>query len=145
MPVPELRFYFFLAAVRITFGSEYTMHSIPNPIEKCDYLKFLSLSLETPAIFELPMFPEWSVYHIVLAKNMLKKIIMICTCLYQFSFLNMADREERRFAELSRESVRLLAESAGVDLGDDVTAILAEDVCYRLREATQVRARCMRY
>lgn len=54
----------------------------------------------------------------------------------------MADREERRFAEVSRESVRLIAESAGVELGDDVAALLAEDVCYRLREATQV---CVKY
>ena len=51
----------------------------------------------------------------------------------------MADREERRFAEVPRESVKLVAESAGVELGDDVAALLAEDVCYRLREATQVR------
>lgn len=47
-------------------------------------------------------------------------------------------REERRFAEVPRESIKLMAESAGVDLGDDVAAMLAEDVCYRLREATQV-------
>lgn len=51
----------------------------------------------------------------------------------------MAEREERRFAEVPRESVKLMAESAGVELGDDVAALLAEDVCYRLREATQVR------
>ena len=51
----------------------------------------------------------------------------------------MADREERRFAEAPRESVKLVAESAGVELSDDVAALLAEDVCYRLREATQVR------
>ena len=50
----------------------------------------------------------------------------------------MADREERRFAEVSRDSVKLMAESAGVELGDEVAALLAEDVCYRLREATQV-------
>ncbi|NWV22279.1 TAF6L factor, partial [Origma solitaria] len=30
-----------------------------------------------------------------------------------------------------------MAESAGVELSDDVAALLAEDVCYRLREATQ--------
>jgi hypothetical protein len=46
--------------------------------------------------------------------------------------------EERRFAEVPRESVKLMAESAGVELSDDVAALLAEDVCYRLREATQV-------
>jgi len=51
-----------------------------------------------------------------------------------------ADRgDERRFAEVPRDSVKLVAESAGVELGDDVAALLAEDVCYRLREATQVR------
>ncbi|KAF3836748.1 hypothetical protein F7725_004212 [Dissostichus mawsoni] len=50
----------------------------------------------------------------------------------------MADREERRFAEVSRDSVKLMAESSGVELGDDVATLLAEDVCYRLREATQV-------
>uniref|UniRef100_A0A8C9L1Z6 TATA box binding protein associated factor (TAF) histone-like fold domain-containing protein n=1 Tax=Serinus canaria TaxID=9135 RepID=A0A8C9L1Z6_SERCA len=30
-----------------------------------------------------------------------------------------------------------MAESAGVELSDEVAALLAEDVCYRLREATQ--------
>ncbi|XP_027562190.1 TAF6-like RNA polymerase II p300/CBP-associated factor-associated factor 65 kDa subunit 6L isoform X2 [Neopelma chrysocephalum] len=49
----------------------------------------------------------------------------------------MAEREERRFVELPRDSVRLMAESAGLELSDDVAALLAEDVCYRLREATQ--------
>uniref|UniRef100_A0A669DHB8 TAF6-like RNA polymerase II p300/CBP-associated factor-associated factor 65 kDa subunit 6L n=1 Tax=Oreochromis niloticus TaxID=8128 RepID=A0A669DHB8_ORENI len=57
----------------------------------------------------------------------------------------MADREERRFAEVSRESVRLMAEGAGVELGDDVAALLAEDVCYRLREATQSSSQFMRH
>lgn len=52
----------------------------------------------------------------------------------------MNERDERRFAEVSHESVRLMAESAGVELDDDVAALLAEDVCYRLREATQVSA-----
>ncbi|XP_026573475.1 TAF6-like RNA polymerase II p300/CBP-associated factor-associated factor 65 kDa subunit 6L [Pseudonaja textilis] len=50
----------------------------------------------------------------------------------------MSEREERRFVEIPRESVRLMAESAGVELTDEVAALLAEDVCYRLREATQV-------
>uniref|UniRef100_A0A3Q1CT55 TAF6-like RNA polymerase II p300/CBP-associated factor-associated factor 65 kDa subunit 6L n=1 Tax=Amphiprion ocellaris TaxID=80972 RepID=A0A3Q1CT55_AMPOC len=57
----------------------------------------------------------------------------------------MADREERRFAEVHRESVKLMAESAGVELGDDVAALLAEDVCYRLREATQSSSQFMRH
>lgn len=47
-------------------------------------------------------------------------------------------REERRFAEVSRDSIKLMAESSGVELGDELASMLAEDVCYRLREATQV-------
>ncbi|XP_037116471.1 TAF6-like RNA polymerase II p300/CBP-associated factor-associated factor 65 kDa subunit 6L isoform X2 [Syngnathus acus] len=57
----------------------------------------------------------------------------------------MAERDERRFAEVSRESVKLMAESAGVELDDDVAALLAEDVCYRLREATQCGSHFMRH
>uniref|UniRef100_A0A8C4TW85 TATA box binding protein associated factor (TAF) histone-like fold domain-containing protein n=1 Tax=Falco tinnunculus TaxID=100819 RepID=A0A8C4TW85_FALTI len=53
----------------------------------------------------------------------------------------MSEREERRFVELPRESVRLMAESAGLELSDEVAALLAEDVCYRLREATQSPSR----
>lgn len=52
----------------------------------------------------------------------------------------MSEREERRFVEIPRESVRLMAESTGLELSDEVAALLAEDVCYRLREATQVRS-----
>lgn len=63
---------------------------------------------------------------------------------FQFATVNMNDRDERRFAEVSHESVRLMAESAGVELDDDVAALLAEDVCYRLREATQVGAGAVR-
>ncbi|KAM6949477.1 TAF6-like RNA polymerase II p300/CBP-associated factor-associated factor 65 kDa subunit 6L [Aplochiton taeniatus] len=57
----------------------------------------------------------------------------------------MADREEKRFAEVPRESVKLMAESAGVELSDEVAALLAEDVCYRLREATQSSSQFMRH
>ncbi|MGH0163364.1 UNVERIFIED_CONTAM: hypothetical protein FKN15_044076 [Acipenser sinensis] len=49
----------------------------------------------------------------------------------------MADREERKFAEVPRDSVKMMAESVGVELSDDIAAMLAEDVCYRLREAAQ--------
>nr|XP_061815356.1 TAF6-like RNA polymerase II p300/CBP-associated factor-associated factor 65 kDa subunit 6L [Nerophis lumbriciformis]XP_061815996.1 TAF6-like RNA polymerase II p300/CBP-associated factor-associated factor 65 kDa subunit 6L [Nerophis lumbriciformis] len=59
--------------------------------------------------------------------------------------VTMAEREERRFAEVSRDSVKLMADSAGVELGDDVAALLAEDVCYRLREATQSSSQFMRH
>lgn len=62
--------------------------------------------------------------------------------MFAFSRFNAADmtesREERRFAEVSRDSIKLVAESSGVELGDELASMLAEDVCYRLREATQV-------
>ena len=47
--------------------------------------------------------------------------------------------EERRFAELPRDAVRRMAEGAGAELSEEGAALLAEDVCYRLREAAQVR------
>lgn len=53
----------------------------------------------------------------------------------------MTEREERRFVEVPRESIKLMAESTGVELSEEVAALLAEDVCYRLREATQVFTR----
>ncbi|XP_036716887.1 TAF6-like RNA polymerase II p300/CBP-associated factor-associated factor 65 kDa subunit 6L isoform X2 [Balaenoptera musculus] len=56
----------------------------------------------------------------------------------QSSIGAMSEREERRFVEIPRESVRLMAESTGLELSDEVAALLAEDVCYRLREATQL-------
>lgn len=57
----------------------------------------------------------------------------------------MSEREERRFVEIPRESVRLMAESTGLELSDEVAALLAEDVCYRLREATQVHSPASQY
>ncbi|GAA6100848.1 TAF6-like RNA polymerase II p300/CBP-associated factor-associated factor 65 kDa subunit 6L isoform X1 [Tachysurus ichikawai] len=54
-------------------------------------------------------------------------------------------REERRFAEVSRDSIKLMAESAGVELGDDLASMLSEDVCYRLREAAQNSSQFMRH
>ncbi|XP_072839914.2 TAF6-like RNA polymerase II p300/CBP-associated factor-associated factor 65 kDa subunit 6L [Pogona vitticeps] len=57
----------------------------------------------------------------------------------------MSEREERRFVEIPRESVRLMAESAGVELTEEVAAMLAEDVCYRLREATQNSSQFMKH
>ncbi|EPQ02232.1 TAF6-like RNA polymerase II p300/CBP-associated factor-associated factor 65 kDa subunit 6L [Myotis brandtii] len=57
----------------------------------------------------------------------------------------MSEREERRFVEIPRESVRLMAESMGLELSDEVAALLAEDVCYRLREATQNSSQFMKH
>ena len=48
--------------------------------------------------------------------------------------------EEKRYAAISKGSVKLVAEANGVDtLPDDIAGVLAEDVGYRLREATQVK------
>ncbi|XP_005988875.1 TAF6-like RNA polymerase II p300/CBP-associated factor-associated factor 65 kDa subunit 6L [Latimeria chalumnae] len=57
----------------------------------------------------------------------------------------MSEREERKFAEIPRESVKLMAESVGVELTDEVAAMLAEDVCYRLREASQNSSQFMKH
>lgn len=46
--------------------------------------------------------------------------------------------DERKYALLSRDSVRVFAEAAGhSDISESVAALLAEDVSFRLREATQ--------
>ena len=49
----------------------------------------------------------------------------------------MAD--DKKFVVLSTVSVKTLAESVGVGrLSEEIAGMLAEDVCYRLREVTQV-------
>jgi transcription initiation factor TFIID subunit 6 len=51
--------------------------------------------------------------------------------------------EEKKYAILSKESIKLMAEQAGHpnnEISDEVAAILAEDVAYRIREATHVRS-----
>lgn len=54
--------------------------------------------------------------------------------------------DEKRFAILTKESIRLIAEAGGhTDLSDDVAALLGEDVSYRLREATQNGAQYMKH
>lgn len=73
---------------------------------------------------------------------------MLTPCLtlgMQSSIGAMSEREERRFVEIPRESVRLMAESTGLELSDEVAALLAEDVCYRLREATQNSSQFMKH
>ncbi|KAM4617849.1 TAF6-like RNA polymerase II p300/CBP-associated factor-associated factor 65 kDa subunit 6L [Discoglossus pictus] len=57
----------------------------------------------------------------------------------------MAHTEDRRYVELCQDSVRLTAESVGLDVTDEVAAMLAEDVCYRLREITQFSAQSLRH
>ncbi|XP_053576049.1 TAF6-like RNA polymerase II p300/CBP-associated factor-associated factor 65 kDa subunit 6L isoform X2 [Bombina bombina] len=57
----------------------------------------------------------------------------------------MAHIEDRRYVELCQDSVRLTAESVGMEVTDEVAALLAEDVCYRLREITQFSAQCLRH
>lgn len=54
--------------------------------------------------------------------------------------------DEKRFAILTKESIRLIAEAGGhSDLPDDVAALLGEDVSYRLREAAQNGAQYMKH
>ena len=48
--------------------------------------------------------------------------------------------ERRKYAILPKETIKVFAEAAGhPDISDDIASLLAEDVAYRLREATQVR------
>ncbi|XP_072032490.1 TAF6-like RNA polymerase II p300/CBP-associated factor-associated factor 65 kDa subunit 6L [Amphiura filiformis] len=54
--------------------------------------------------------------------------------------------EEKKFAAISTGSVKLMSEASGVDnLSDEITTVLAEDVGYRLREATQASAQFMKH
>ena len=47
--------------------------------------------------------------------------------------------DERRYAILTKETIRLIAEAAGhSDITDEAAALLGEDASYRLREATHV-------
>ena len=46
---------------------------------------------------------------------------------------------ERRYVNVSKETVRQHAESVGIaDLSDEILEALAEDVSYRVREVVQV-------
>ena len=48
--------------------------------------------------------------------------------------------EEKAFAILTKDSVRLMAETAGHNnVSDEVASLVGEDVSYRLREAVMVR------
>ncbi|XP_060079186.1 TAF6-like RNA polymerase II p300/CBP-associated factor-associated factor 65 kDa subunit 6L [Ylistrum balloti] len=54
--------------------------------------------------------------------------------------------DEKRFAILTKESIRLIAEAGGhSDIPDDVASLLGEDVSYRLREAAQNGAQYMKH
>lgn len=63
-----------------------------------------------------------------------------------FSIETMTERDERRilsdekrYAILSKDSIKLIADASGhEDIHDTVAGILGEDVSYRLREITQV-------
>lgn len=46
---------------------------------------------------------------------------------------------ERKYQLISRATIRLFAESRGLDVADDSIRVLAEDVNYRLREIVSVR------
>ena len=47
--------------------------------------------------------------------------------------------EEKAFAVITKDSVRLMAEMAGYsNISEDVASLLGEDVTYRLRETVMV-------
>ncbi|CAH1261635.1 TAF6L [Branchiostoma lanceolatum] len=53
---------------------------------------------------------------------------------------------ERKFAQIPKESVKAHAESIGIsEVSDDVSAMVAEDACYRLREVMQASCQFMRH
>ncbi|KAI0215764.1 Histone H4 [Lamellibrachia satsuma] len=54
--------------------------------------------------------------------------------------------DEKRYALMSRQSIRAFAESVGItDVSDEVASILQEDVIYRLREVIQNSCQFMRH
>ncbi|KAL5008417.1 hypothetical protein ScPMuIL_013998 [Solemya velum] len=54
--------------------------------------------------------------------------------------------EEKHFAILTKDSIKVIAEAAGyADLPDDAASILGEDVSYRLREMTQNSSQFMKH
>ncbi|XP_033104947.1 TAF6-like RNA polymerase II p300/CBP-associated factor-associated factor 65 kDa subunit 6L [Anneissia japonica] len=54
--------------------------------------------------------------------------------------------DERKYAVLSKESIKLIAGTVGFDsLPDDIATALAEDVTYRLREAAQSSVQFMKH
>ncbi|XP_078000633.1 TAF6-like RNA polymerase II p300/CBP-associated factor-associated factor 65 kDa subunit 6L [Glandiceps talaboti] len=58
----------------------------------------------------------------------------------------MGEEQTKKFAQITRESVKIYAESVGVDgLSDDAAALLSEDVCYRLRQAAQASTQYMKH
>lgn len=47
--------------------------------------------------------------------------------------------DDKKYAIITRESIKMMAESVGIsELCDEAAAMLCEDVSYRLKEATQV-------
>ena len=53
--------------------------------------------------------------------------------------------EDRKYVHVSRDTVHLFAEQAGItDVKDEVCGMVAEDCGYRLREATALAAQFMR-
>ncbi|XP_041353435.1 eukaryotic translation initiation factor 5B-like [Gigantopelta aegis] len=54
--------------------------------------------------------------------------------------------DEKRYAIVTKESIRMVAEATGIsDLPDDVAAVLGEDVSYRLREITMCCTQFMKH
>ncbi|XP_038074380.1 TAF6-like RNA polymerase II p300/CBP-associated factor-associated factor 65 kDa subunit 6L [Patiria miniata] len=56
----------------------------------------------------------------------------------------MAD--DKKFTVLTPSSVKMVGESAGISgLSDEIASMIAEDVCYRLREVTQASTQFMKH
>ncbi|XP_033626108.1 TAF6-like RNA polymerase II p300/CBP-associated factor-associated factor 65 kDa subunit 6L [Asterias rubens] len=54
--------------------------------------------------------------------------------------------EDKKFVVLSTDSVKTVAESVGIgSLSEEIAGMLAEDVCYRLREITQASTQFMKH
>ncbi|XP_048731992.2 TAF6-like RNA polymerase II p300/CBP-associated factor-associated factor 65 kDa subunit 6L isoform X2 [Ostrea edulis] len=54
--------------------------------------------------------------------------------------------DDKRYAVITRESIKIMAESVGFsELSDDAAALLCEDVSYRLKEATQNSIQYMKH
>ncbi|KAK3093072.1 hypothetical protein FSP39_010728 [Pinctada imbricata] len=58
----------------------------------------------------------------------------------------LAPPDERRYAIITKETIRLIAEAAGhTDITDEAAAVLGEDVSYRLRESTHYSTLYMKH
>lgn len=54
-----------------------------------------------------------------------------------------SEKSDKKYATLTTRSIALMAESAGYpSISGEICTILAQDICYRLRETAQVKCLC---